>query len=223
MDKKQIIYCDFDGTITKEDSVKNFLERFADHRWKNIEKLWEQEKIGSKECLLRQINLIKTLSSDEMEEFISEIEIDNTFLDFYDFAKTHGIDLVILSDGLDIIINGVLIRYNLSDIMFYANSLVIKDNKPYIYFPNESPECSRSSGSCKCSKITRKDFYYIGDGLSDVCIAKKARTLFAKHNLKNYCDKNKIDYVPFRSFKNIMDYLKDEGGFNAKFEGFGIR
>lgn len=220
---KNIIYCDFDGTITKEDTLRKFFTLFTGDKWLEAEQLWIEGQINSQECLISELNLIKNISQKELEEFLETIEIDEYFCEFYKFIKNRNYDFVILSDGFDLFIESVLKRYNLSDILFYSNALKLNHNRLSVSFPNSNPNCLRSSGTCKCSKITRPDFYYIGDGVSDVCIAKKAQTLFAKHNLKKYCDKNKIDYVSFKSFKDILNYFADRGGFNAKVEGIRIR
>ena len=220
---KNIIYCDFDGTITKEDTLRKFFTLFTGDKWLEAEQLWIEGQINSQECLISELNLIKNISPKEMEEFLETIEIDEYFCEFYKFIKNRNYDFVILSDGFDLFIESVLKRYNLSDIPFYSNALKLNHNRLSVSFPNSNPNCLRSSGTCKCSKITRPDFYYIGDGVSDVCIAKKAQTLFAKHNLKKYCDENKIDYVSFKSFKGILNYFADRGGFNAKVEGIRIR
>lgn len=220
---KNIIYCDFDGTITKEDTLRKFFTLFTGDKWLEAEQLWIEGQINSQECLISELNLIKNISQKEMEEFLETIEIDEYFCEFYKFIKNRNYDFVILSDGFDLFIESVLKIYNLSDIPFYSNALKLNHNRLSVSFPNSNPNCLRSSGTCKCSKITRPDFYYIGDGVSDVCIAKKAQTLFAKHNLKKYCDENKIDYVSFKSFKDILNYFADRGGFNAKVEGIRIR
>ena len=51
-------FVDFDGTITKKDVVDMILERFADPSWKTVEKDWTEGKIGSRECLTKQLALV---------------------------------------------------------------------------------------------------------------------------------------------------------------------
>ena len=36
---KYIFFCDFDGTVTKEDVIDRILEEFADPMWKDIERV----------------------------------------------------------------------------------------------------------------------------------------------------------------------------------------
>ena len=69
---------------------------------------------------------------------------------------------------------------------------------------------------CKCSKVKEKSFCYIGDGTSDLCIAKKANILFASKNLHNYCEKNNIKHIHFKSFCDILKLLDKEIIINGK-------
>lgn len=208
------IYCDFDGTISKDDSVNTFLALFADKKWLEAESLWQEQKISSKECLAKQVALLPKMGQKTFDDYVNSIEIDEYFIEFYEYLRTKNIDLVILSDGFDLFIKKTLDRYGLSDIKYYANSLIYKNNKFDIEFENYNTACIIQSGSCKCSKVKEKHFYYIGDGLSDSCIAKKAQQLFAKSNLKKYCERNNIKHISFDTFEDILDELR-KGEINA--------
>lgn len=213
MKNKNIIYCDFDGTVTKEDSVNKFLTLFAAEEWLEVEEQWVQGKIGSKECLAKQVALVPALPEEELMGYVNSIEIDDYFVDFYNFLKECGIELVVLSDGFDFFIQKTFEKHGLDEIKYFANTLVINNNKLSLEFNNHNSSCKNGSGTCKCSKTQIEDFCYIGDGLSDACIAKKAGKLFAKKSLKKYCDKEKIDYINFGTFEDILLHLSEEMGF----------
>lgn len=215
MKKLKTIYCDFDGTITKNDTLTKFFELYADNAWLDIEEDWKNGKIGSKECLRKQLELVSDLSSEILNNYINSIEIDDYFAEFYKVLKSYDIKLVILSDGLDFFIKRTLEKYNLSEIPYFSNSLILNDYTPTqiclsVEFNNSNPNCENASGTCKCSKIEDSSFCYIGDGLSDRCIAKKANLLFAKKSLKKYCDDNKIKYIKFETFKDILNIFEQE-------------
>lgn len=214
MSELKTVYCDFDGTISKEDSVYAFLSLFADKKWLDIESLWQQEKMSSKECLEKQVALLPVMEQRVFDDYVKAIEIDEYFIEFYKYLKSKNIELIILSDGFDLFIKKVLERNGLSEIKYYANSLLYEDNKFDIKFDNHNDACNIGSGSCKCSKVKEKDFYYIGDGYSDVCIAKKAQQLFAKSNLKKYCEEKNIKHIPFSTFEDILNEMR-KGEINA--------
>ncbi len=202
------IYCDFDGTITKKDSVNEFLKKYTGNKWLESEQQWIEGKISSRENAIIQVNMLKNISQRQLDDYINSIEIDDYFLEFVEFVKSKNIKLTILSDGFDLFIQKVLERYDL-DIPYYANKLIYKNNKFSIEFPYYDENCDKKAGMCKCNKVKEKRFCYIGDGTSDLCIASKADFLFATKRLHKYCEENYIKHSHFTSFRNIIDILKE--------------
>lgn len=207
MERFDTIYCDFDGTITKRDSVNEFFELYAPN-WTDSEKLWIEGKISSRENAIIQVGLLNDVSQKQLDDYINSIEIDDYFLDFVDYLKSKNINLTILSDGFDLFIQKILERYNL-DIPYYANKLIYKNGKFSIEFPYYNENCNKKAGMCKCQKVRENSFCYIGDGTSDLCIAKRADVLFATKNLHKYCEKNLIKHHYFETFSNIIDKLEE--------------
>ena len=206
-EKFDAIYCDFDGTITKKDSVNEFFELYAPN-WADSEKLWIEGKISSRENAVVQVGLLKNVSQMQLDDYINSIEIDDYFLDFVDYVKSKSIRLTILSDGFDLFIQKVLERYNL-DIPYYANKLLYKDGEFSIEFPYYDENSDKRAGMCKGQKVKEDRFCYIGDGTSDLCIASKADFLFASKNLCKYCEENKIKHINFKSFCDIIKTLDE--------------
>ena len=202
------IYCDFDGTITKKDAVNTFFELYADETWKDFEQLWIDGKISSRENAIKQVALLPELEEEVVDKYIDSIEIDEGFIDFVEFINSKNIELVILSDGFDLFIEKTLEKYNLRNIKFFANHLKYENNKFSIDFPYFNEDCVMGAGMCKCSHVKEKQFCYIGDGTSDLCVARKASALFASKNLATFCNKNDIKYIPFNSFCNIISFIQ---------------
>ena len=154
MKEAETIYCDFDGTITKKDAVNTFFEKFASPDWTKSEELWVQGKISSRENAIIQVGMVRELSDKELNDFINSIEIDEYFSDFCKILNEKNIELVILSDGFDLFIEKTLERLNLSNIKFYANHLIHKNNNKFsIEFPYFEDDCQKGAGMCKCLKI----------------------------------------------------------------------
>jgi len=208
MEEIDAIYCDFDGTITKNDSVNCFFEMYAPSKWLESEKLWVEGKISSRENAIIQVGLLENVSQKQLDDYIDSIEIDDYFLDFIDYVKSQNIKLTILSDGFDLFIEKVLKRYNL-DIPYFANKLLYNNGKFNIEFPYYNENCDKKAGMCKCQKVKENSFCYIGDGTSDLCIASKADILFASKNLHNYCKENNIKHSHFTTFMDIINMLRE--------------
>ena len=90
---------DFDGTIASVDTTDLLLERFAAPAWRDIEEDWKAGRIGSRECMVRQIDLVRA-SQAEMDEFVAGIEIDPEFPSFATLCTRLGHSIAVVSDGL---------------------------------------------------------------------------------------------------------------------------
>ncbi|MBR1681007.1 hypothetical protein IJ707_04370 [bacterium] len=66
----KLIYFDFDGTITKIDSVNEFLELYVLNRL-DSEKLRIGGKISSRENAVIQVGLLKNVSQKQLYDYIN--------------------------------------------------------------------------------------------------------------------------------------------------------
>jgi len=198
------IVCDFDGTITRTDVIDNVLQRFADPSWESIEQEWLDGHIGSRECLSRQLALVKATPS-ELLGYFDSVEIDPDFPDFVDHVTGLGASIEVVSDGIEQGIARILARHYVSLLPILANRLRQVDHNSWrIDFPYASDACRAASGNCKCKSTPRgKRVLVIGDGQSDMCVASTADFVFAKDRLAEYCERNAIPYARFDSFAEL--------------------
>ena len=209
----QIIVSDFDGTITKKDSLYNFFDKYASKSWLDVEESWKEGKISSKECLIKEFELVEGLSEELIIDYIKDIELDEGFKDFIDFCYDFGMDFLVVSDGVDYFINKILQKNGIKYVKLITNHARFINGRFMLSFPNDFSDCKNDAGTCKCKVISdlRKNYnkiYYIGDGTSDLCVADKADILFAKDGLAEHCEEKKIKYTPYNSFKDIVSYLQ---------------
>lgn len=217
-----IIFCDFDGTITKEDTIDMLLTTFASDKWLKIEEMWEQGLIGSRECLEKQMECIEFFSEEMLDNFINHTVIDESFIPFLEKVKQLRLSLYIVSDGFDLLINKILNKYNITGIKVFSNRLLLIDNKFKTFFPYYDSDCEAKSGLCKCNIVKNlglnRKIIYIGDGRSDLCGSKHADILFAKNKLAAYCKNINRQFVYFNNFEQILSVLNKENNEIAKNE-----
>ncbi len=210
---KYAFFCDFDGTITKEDVIDRILEEFADPMWKEIEQSWVTGEMGSRDCLAMQTRLINGKKHDLLG-FVEGISIDETFIDFARYCRSNAIEIVILSDGIDLFIESILNRYGLKDIKVFSNGLARTNGHFEMTFPYFSKDCSSKSGICKCKimadlSLPQTVNILVGDGRSDFCIAARADMTFAKSGLLDFCRREKIPHIGHRAFGDIVEWLRN--------------
>jgi len=213
-DKNFKIFIDFDGTITQQDVGEQFFLKFgdADEAYKII-KLWLDGKINSKETWIRLAKTVNNLDLKELDSFLDEMYIDPHFGEFVKFAEENNFQIVILSDGLDYYINKILQREKFDYIKTYSNKLEFgKNNEMLLSFPYEDEEC-KDCANCKRNHVINHSgdeevSIYIGDGYSDVCPAQFCDFIFAKRSLLKYCEKNRISYYPFTTFRDVQKRIE---------------
>ncbi len=203
---KKVIFVDFDGTITKEDTCFAVVKAFAKNGWEEINRLWEEKKISTVECANQVFKLFDASLSD-IKALVDRMEIDECFKDFLALSDTKGYEVIILSDGYDFNIQAILNRFGI-DLKYYANRLIYNKQGFSIECPHQNPAC-KNCGTCKTSLIKElkngaDQIIYIGDGYSDMCPAAQADLVFAKDVLFSYCQEKGMNVVHISGFRDII-------------------
>ncbi|PIU86668.1 MAG: hypothetical protein COS67_01315, partial [Deltaproteobacteria bacterium CG06_land_8_20_14_3_00_44_19] len=101
---KELVLCDFDGTITKEDVGYDFLNRFTRKSWKDIDRDYVAGKIGSREAYARIARLIVGTEKEMVNFICHHSTLDPYFKEFYKSCRDKRIDFKIVSDGFGLYI-----------------------------------------------------------------------------------------------------------------------
>jgi len=208
MQNKIAIMCDFDGTVAQEDVGNLLFRTFSDNGGTSaVVERWRRGEISSRECLEHEAKLARAKQND-LDDFITKRRLDPYFKDFHDFAKKRGMEVVIMSDGLDYYIESMLVKSGLGEIEFYANRLKLNGDTLKIEFPYYDMLGCQDCACCKTHHLfTYRDqgYYiiYVGDGQSDFCPCSSADLVFAKGRLLEYCRDAGVDHIEFRNFRDI--------------------
>lgn len=208
------IFCDFDGTISVQDTTDFVLTQLALPQWKEIENRWLKGDIGSAECMQMQIALIQGHQT-ELDAVLNQVEIDSTFLEFFYFCEQAQIPLTIISDGVDYFIKKILIKHQVHSIPVVANHLrILNDGDETIYrleSPYQDKICSAAAGVCKCRVVKHAEpIIYVGDGRSDFCVSHQVDWVFAKNALADYCRLHNKSFTYYHRFSDIIAALKEK-------------
>jgi 2,3-diketo-5-methylthio-1-phosphopentane phosphatase len=206
------IHCfiDFDGTISVADTTDLLLEQFAEPEWQTIEAAWERGEFGSRECMSRQVELLR-VEPARLDLFASRLRLDDGFVPFVESLQASGIAVTILSDGLDRVIAGALKQI---DLPVLANSLrTCGGDRWRLECPHTSENCRAGAAHCKCASLDRTPAdmvrVLIGDGRSDFCAASTADMVFAKGRLADHCRETGITHRAFDTFADMPRLFAD--------------
>ena len=204
------VYVDFDGTIAPADPTDALFERFCDPSWREIEQEWQEGRCTSQVCMAKQVDLLRA-TPGAIDNMIANVEIDGAFPDFVDLCRRWGLRVLVVSDGLDRVVGGVLKRAGL-DLTFFANRLEWQGGDRWkLAFPYARNGCTASLGNCKCSHRAsgwqRGLDITVGDGRSDFCIAERSQLVLAKERLAAHCRTKNIPHWPIDSFGDATSFL----------------
>lgn len=194
------------------DTVDALLSELADPAWEEIEALWEEGKISSRECMARQVALIRG-GWPAIKAELDRMTISPGLKEFVSWCQTKNISFSIVSDGLDRVIQYLLERHEIKVDRIYANHLIEAADGSLSLQSSNGPRLMQcQSGVCKCmiangvSSVVKK--VIIGDGRSDFCWAKEADILFAKSKLIDFCQKENLVHNSFSDFHDIRAALE---------------
>ena len=191
------------------------VNQFTSGDWETIDQDFRKRKIGSKEAYSQIARILKGEEAAVLHFVQHHAEIDPSFPIFYRYCREKGLDIKIVSDGLDFYIRKILDIHHLSEVPYYANrTRFVKGEKMEISFPHSEEECGLC-GTCKKKiiQIHRNEYdsiFFVGNGLSDRCAAKEADFVFAKDSLYTYCIEQEITCHFFRDFLEILGDLQKQ-------------
>jgi 2-hydroxy-3-keto-5-methylthiopentenyl-1-phosphate phosphatase len=213
------IFCDFDGTITKNDVWVNSLGKFIKNqdRFLQLCKDFVDLKISSKQCINEELSLVEDFNFDIFNSYLDTEEIDEHFPNFLKYCKENNFDVIVLSEGLDYYINYILKKNNIS-LKLYSNKIICSNAEGNISilagFPFSDENCNwcgvskRNVVISNTNETENEISVFIGDGVSDGCASNYADIVFAKKNLASYCWKNNITYFEYSNFLDIENKIK---------------
>lgn len=210
---KFIVFVDFDGTITLRDTNEAILVRFTDgERWKVIEEEWVRGRISSQEHFRQHFDLISADLDALVTYVYNEGAIDPTFHDLVQYCRDSQIELVILSDGFDVLIEAVLSREGLT-LPFICNKLQRSNGCWHFTFQQDAR--GSDGRDWKQSVVEHhKSLGYrtvcIGDGLSDRGAITASDMAFVKRGseLDSWCNQQRIACPRFESFQDLLVALR---------------
>mgnify|MGYP001220227013 FL=1 len=182
-------------------------------KWSAIIRDFEEQKIGARECFLRECALVEDFDITEFNRIIDAQRLDPMFEKFVEFCNKNRLPLTILSEGMDYYIGRILGNHGI-DLPYYSNKLTVSaDGKSigleFPYSDSDCTKCGTSKRNILMNMCADDDIsVFIGDGFSDACVVNYADIVFAKKSLASYCWKNNITYYDYQTFGDIIRKLE---------------
>jgi 2-hydroxy-3-keto-5-methylthiopentenyl-1-phosphate phosphatase len=203
------VLCDFDGTITIQDTAEWILDKHATGDWRALDDCYVQGRISLLDCMREQFALVKADKSLILDELDKDIVLREGFPDLVDICLEHDAKVLIVSAGLDFVIEHFLRRLGINEkVSVYSASTFDDDGRIGFRFPSLVMPKSETFKDDLVLQYKEKDYRvtYFGDGvpdaeacaISDFRFAVKGRRLEAELTNRG---------LPFKSFEDFYGVL----------------
>jgi 2-hydroxy-3-keto-5-methylthiopentenyl-1-phosphate phosphatase len=206
---KTVVQCDFDGTVTEEDTSFFLLDAFAQGDWRRLLREYKEHRISVGEFNTKAFAMVKADKPTLLKELAGKIKVRAGFHELVNYCRRKGCRLVIVSNGLDFYIEATLKNLGLNNLEVHAAQASFHPEGMEVQYIG--PDGKRLEDGFKEAYIQSflKVGYrviYVGNGDSDFAPAKYAHHVFATGELLAYCRENNLNY---KSFENFIDIVRD--------------
>jgi len=216
--KKPVVFCDYDGTATEHDVIQMVLEQFARPGWQAIvRQILDDRTLSIKDGIIELFRMLPGDQRDAMHRFVIEnVKLRPGFEDFLTFCNARGIPFLVVSGGVDFLIDPILQPYR-EKLSVYCNTSRFYPDRIELDLPYYDENCITCDG-CACCKIKIMNQYpaadyfriVIGDSLTDLASARQADWVFARSRLIDYAYEDSLAVTPFETFYEIKNALADK-------------
>jgi 2-hydroxy-3-keto-5-methylthiopentenyl-1-phosphate phosphatase len=206
------VWLDFDGTMTTSDLLDELVAGFSrNDSWKIIEERWRAGLIGSRDCLEQEFALLD-ISRRDLRTQLGRVALDPGAAALLALLERLAVPVVILSDGVESFIRAILRRSGVKAPAIRANGvehaggrLTLRPRHAGLNPPCRAAHCKCDS-MCSLGRPGRRAVY-VGDGLSDLCAARRADVVFAKGALAAALDREQRPFIQFSTLEDVRTTL----------------
>jgi 2,3-diketo-5-methylthio-1-phosphopentane phosphatase len=204
------VFCDFDGTITRPDTIQFLTERFGGGAalYKETGRRLDTGEVTLRDALAGDLGSIRVPFTEVADALVREITIDPGFRPFARWCAGLGVRLTILSAGFMEIIDLVLVPAELPAMEIHANRF--EPGTWRCIFYDDTPLGHDKSVAVRAAKRAGYRTVFVGDGFSDREPAAVADLVFARRgrSLVDYCRRHGIACVSFDTFFEVQQDLQ---------------
>ena len=208
MNSSRVVFCDFDGTITTQDTFISVLEKFAPETASQFLPAIFRREITLKEGIGKTLGAIPARNYPAMIEFMAQQPVRPGLKEFIEFLNRHKIPFVVISGGLTSMVQAVLEHQQLIQgvTAIYAGKVDVSGEflQPYSAISSNTEFVAKEIAMNNYPADLK---IAIGDSVTDINMSLAADLVFARDRLRQYLDTEHKSYLEWSDFFEIRNYL----------------
>lgn len=207
--QKRVVFCDFDGTITVEETFVAMLKRFAPELSSQLMPEMYARRLSLRSGVRQLLESIPSERYGEIVEFSRGQLLRPGLVELLDFLDSQRVDFVIVSGGLRIMIEAVMGDLVHRAIALYAVEL--DATGPCLQVNAEFEGDTELVSKVRVMGLhPAQEQVAIGDSLTDFNMALQASSVFARDRLAEYLDEQQKPYTKWDNFFDVLENLSQK-------------
>jgi 2-hydroxy-3-keto-5-methylthiopentenyl-1-phosphate phosphatase len=206
---RRIVFCDFDGTITVDETFVAILRRYAPELSAELIPQMYQLKLTLREGVRRMLESIASSAYPEILEFVSTQPQRAGLPEFLTFLEEHQVPFVVISGGLQGMVAATLEPLQSQITAIYGVEVDTTGDRFQVTSPAEG-ETDFVDKIVLMNRHPAQQKIAIGDSVTDLNMALAADVVFARDRLARYLDERDIPYHPWHDFFDIKTVLEEQ-------------
>jgi 2-hydroxy-3-keto-5-methylthiopentenyl-1-phosphate phosphatase len=205
--QSRIVFCDFDGTITAQETFVAVLKQFSPELAKELIPQMYELKVTLREGVRRILESIPSSQLANIIEFAQSQPMRAGFPEFLDFLKSQNIEFVVISGGLRVMVETVLGKELIKKVTAIHAIDVDTTGSHLQVISNYEGESELVDKVKVMSLYKTQQPIVIGDSVTDLNMALNSPVVFARDRLKVYLDERQKPYIDWHDFWEIRDIV----------------
>ncbi|MEB3292834.1 MAG: HAD-IB family phosphatase [Synechococcales bacterium] len=206
MTTQYIIFSDFDGTITAEETFVALLKQFTPDLSAQLMPEMYAQRLTLREGVRRLLESIPASQYAAILDFAKTKTIRPGLPELLDFLDRQGVPFVVVSGGVRIVVE--LVLGELKQRVAGIHAVDLETNGEFL-----KPISEFEDGTELVAKVQVMANYpceqaiAIGDSITDLNMALAAPIVFARDRLATYLEERGKSYIPWNDFFEVRDVL----------------
>ncbi|WP_445240153.1 HAD-IB family phosphatase [Microcoleus vaginatus] len=207
--QQRVVFCDFDGTITVEETFVAMLKHFAPELSSQLMPEIYARRLSLRSGVRQLLESIPSECYGEIVEFSRGRLMRPGLLELLDFLDEKKVDFAIVSGGLRIMVETVM-----GDLVNRASVIYAVDvdaSGPRLQVNSELEGDEELVSKVRVmAQHPAEEQVAIGDSLTDFNMALHASSVFARDRLAEYLDEQQKPYTKWDNFFDILESLSQK-------------
>lgn len=211
----QIVFCDFDGTITAEETFVAMLKRFTPEATAAVLPQIYHRQITLKQGVRTLLEALPASVYHDIIEYTRTKPIRPGFAELLNFLEAHHIPFVVISGGLKGMVEAVLEPFLPQIEGIYAMEVDVSGSRLKLRSPYEGETEMVAKADILAKYQQQHDLtetIAIGDSVTDWNLALAASTVFARPPLTDFLVEQGKSYIAWETFTDIQHHLASRLG-----------